>query len=47
MSDYGLKKDDLAQYAKDARTTMPKLFDCEPVPLSGEDSTAILQAAYR
>lgn len=47
MSDYGLKKDDLAQYAKDARATMPKLFACDPVPLSDEDSTAILEASYR
>jgi alcohol dehydrogenase len=43
----GLKKDNLAQYAKDARTTMPKLFGCDPVSLSDEDSTAILEASYR
>jgi alcohol dehydrogenase len=47
MSDYGLKKDDLAQYAKEARTTMPKLFDCDPAPLSDKDCTAILEASYR
>jgi alcohol dehydrogenase len=46
MSDYGLRKDDLAQYAKDARATMPALFDSDPVPLSDEDSTAILEASY-
>lgn len=47
MSDYGMKKSDLAQYAKDARLTMPALFDCDPVPLTDEDSTAILERAYR
>ena len=47
MSDYGFNKDDLAQYAKDARITMGKLFDCDPVPLSDEDCTAILEASYR
>lgn len=47
MSDYGLQKDDLAQYARDARATMPLLFDCDPVPLSDEDCTAILEASYR
>jgi len=47
MSDYGLRKEDLAQYAKDARKTMGKLFACDPVALSDEDSIAILEASYR
>jgi len=47
MSDFGIQKSDLAQYTKDARDTMPGLFDCDPVPLSHEDSTAILEASYR
>lgn len=47
MSDYGMKKSDMAQYAKDARVTMPALFDFDPVPVSDEDSTAILADAYR
>ena len=47
MSDYGMKKSDMAQYAKDARITMPALFDCDPVPVTDEDSTVILENAYR
>jgi len=47
MSEYGIKKDNLAQYAKEARTTMPKLFGCDPVPLSDEESASILENAYR
>lgn len=46
MSDYGMKKSDMAQYARDARITMPRLFDCDPVSLTDEDSTAILEDAY-
>lgn len=47
MSDYGIKKSDLVQYAKDARITMGKLFDFDPVPLSDEDGAAILEDSYR
>jgi alcohol dehydrogenase len=47
MSDYGIKKSDLVQYAKDARVTMPMLFDFDPAPLSDEDGAAILEASYR
>ena len=47
MSDYGLRKEDLAQYAKDARETMGKLFACDPVALSDEDTTAIFEASFR
>lgn len=47
MSDYGLRKEDLSQYAKDARQTMGKLFACDPVALSDEDTTAILEASFR
>jgi len=47
MSDYGMKQEDLAQYARDARATMGKLFECDPIPLSDEDSTAIFEASFR
>lgn len=47
MSDYGIQKSDLVQYAKDARITMPGLFECDPAPLSDADSAAILEASYR
>ncbi|MBM9616174.1 iron-containing alcohol dehydrogenase [Desulfobulbus rhabdoformis] len=47
MSAYGLKKEDMARYALDARETMGKLFSCDPVALSDADSTAILEASFR
>lgn len=47
MSDYGIKKSNLAQYAKDARITMGGLFHLDPVPLTEEDAVAILEESYR
>ena len=47
LSDYGFKKEDMAHCAKEARITMGALFACDPVPLTDEDSTAILEASYR
>jgi alcohol dehydrogenase len=47
MSDYGIKKSDLNHLAKEARRTMGFLFECDPVTLTDDDSTAILEASYR
>lgn len=46
MSDYGIRKEDLAQYAKDARYTMGRLFDIDPTPITDEDARAILEKSY-
>ncbi len=47
MSDYGIAKDDLRKYAKNARDTMGDLFAMDPVPLSEDDCVAILESSYR
>ncbi|MDX1358374.1 MAG: iron-containing alcohol dehydrogenase [Clostridia bacterium] len=47
MSDFGIDKDNLRKYAKNAFDTMGGLFDYDPVPLSLEDATSILERAYR
>jgi alcohol dehydrogenase len=47
MSDYGIRKGDLAKYAANARTTMGGLFRCDPAPLSDADSLTILEASWR
>lgn len=47
MSDYGIERSDMAEYAKNARITMPALFSVDPVPLTDEASTAILERSYR
>lgn len=47
MSDYGIRKDDLGSYARNARATMGGLFGFDPVPLSDADATAILEASYK
>jgi alcohol dehydrogenase len=47
MSDYGIKQDELAKYAANARTTMGGLFQFDPAPLTDADSEAILTASWR
>lgn len=47
MSDYGIRQENLAGYAANARATMGGLFDFDPVPLSDADATAILAASYK
>jgi alcohol dehydrogenase len=46
MSDYGIRKENLAQYAKDARYTMSRLFGVDPTPITHEDALSILTKAY-
>lgn len=47
MSDYGIARDQLRRYAKNARETMGDLFAMDPVPLSEDDCVAILEKSYR
>ncbi len=47
MSDYGIRKGDLAKYAANARATMGGLFGCDPAPLSDADSLTILETSWR
>lgn len=47
MSDYGIKPEDLEKYEANARETMGGLFEVDPVPLSRDDSLAILKNSYR
>jgi alcohol dehydrogenase len=46
MSDYGIRRDELRKYAKNARETMGDLFAMDPVPLSEDDCVAILEQSY-
>ncbi len=47
MSDYGLHPEEFPALAKNARATLGRLFDADPVPLSDEDCVAIYEKAYR
>ncbi len=47
MSDYGISKGDLRHLAEEARRTMGRLFENDPVPLTDADSTEIFEASYR
>jgi len=44
MSDYGIKRSDLAKYAANARATMGGLFGRDPAPLTDADTQSILEA---
>jgi alcohol dehydrogenase len=47
MSDYGIAREELSLFVKDARETTKPLFDADLFPLSDEDCLAIYEAAYR
>jgi alcohol dehydrogenase len=47
MSDYGIDRNDLRKYAKNARETMGDLFAMDPAPLSEDDCVAIFESSYR
>ncbi len=47
MSDYGVRRDDLRRYARNAADTMGGLFACDPAPLSEDDCVKILEQSYR
>lgn len=47
MSDYGIRRDELADYVRDAKATMGGAFRMDHMPLSDEDCLAIYEASYR
>lgn len=47
MSDYGIRREECTELAKNARATMGGLFACDPVPLSDVACAAIYERAYR
>ncbi len=47
MSDYGIKKEDMPMYTKDAYETMPGLFAVDPVDMPFEDCLAIYEKSFR
>lgn len=47
MSDYGIRRCDLPEMAKNARDTMGDLFNYDPVPLTEADCIAIYDQSYR
>lgn len=47
MSDYGITPDELPEFARNARSTMGRLFAFDRVPLSEEDVTSIYREAYK
>lgn len=47
MSDYGIRKEECRELARNARATMGGLFACDPVPLSDEACAAIYERSYR
>lgn len=46
MSNYGMRYDEIRQYARNARETMGGLFHYDPAPLSEDDCVAIYQASF-
>jgi alcohol dehydrogenase len=47
MSDYGIRPSEFLTLARNAKSAMGKLFECDRIPLSDEDCVAIYQAAYK
>lgn len=47
MSDYGIKKEECMDLAKNARATMGGLFACDPVQMTDEECAAIYEKSYR
>jgi len=47
MSSYGIKPDEFASLAKNARDTMGHLFERDPIKLSAEDCVAIFRASFK
>lgn len=47
MSDYGIKKDEAMTMAKNARTTMNGLFQCDPGETTDEEIAGIYERSYR
>jgi len=47
MSAYGMKREELPKYVKNARETMGGLFQVDAAPLSDEDALKILETSYQ
>lgn len=47
LSDYGMKKEDLPDIAKNAKFAMGGLFECDPHNFSNEEVLSILEKSYR
>ena len=47
MSDYGIRPEEFATLAQNARATMGGLFACDRVPLSDEECAAIFEKSYQ
>lgn len=47
LSDYGIKKEDIPMYAKDAYSSMGGLFEVDPAPMPFEDCVKIYEESYR
>jgi alcohol dehydrogenase len=47
MSDYGIKREELPDYVRDAKATMGGLFRMDQIELSDEDCLAIYEASYQ
>ena len=47
MSGYGMKREELEKYARNARETMGGLYEVDPAPLSDADALKILEESYR
>ena len=47
MSEWGLTKEQIPDYARCARETMGGLFEVDPAPLSDEDIIRISEESYR
>ncbi|MDR0961463.1 MAG: iron-containing alcohol dehydrogenase [Mediterranea sp.] len=47
MSDYGIQPSEFLTLAKNAKSAMGSLFECDRIELSDEDCVAIYQAAYK
>jgi alcohol dehydrogenase len=47
MSDYGIRREELPDFVKDAKATMAGAFRMDAAPLSDEDCLAIYEASYQ
>lgn len=47
MSDYGITREELPSYVKEAKDTMGGLFEVDPAPVSDADCLSMFEAAYK
>lgn len=47
MSDYGIKREELPEIARNARETMGRLFEVDPCKITDADTLRILESSYR